>query len=90
MSPPLCSEHSFRHIYVTAGRQLKMPTDQINEMGHWGLNSEMPRVYDSAACTSVRAAKATVTDGTQGGIRGPRYGTAKATEKGSRGRAAAN
>ena len=61
------SEHSFRHLYVTAGRQLDLRSEHLNEMGHWALNSTMPRVYDSMACTSELAAKAVVSKAISGG-----------------------
>jgi hypothetical protein len=45
--------HSFRHVLITAGRQLGKPLsrDQQNEVGHWVINSTMPNLYDANACS---------------------------------------
>ena len=49
--------HGFRHIYITAMRQLEFPAGQINDSGHWRRDSEMPRVYDAAEATAELVAK---------------------------------
>ena len=39
-------------MYPTAGRQLRLSVDGVNDMGHWAPNSSMPQRYDAAACVS--------------------------------------
>lgn len=60
MLPPLCmsaekacsfTPHSWRHLLITAARQLGFNDDAQRETGHWSMNSTMPRVYGSASCT---------------------------------------
>ena len=31
--------HSFRHLMLSAARQLGMPGEEADEMGHWGCRS---------------------------------------------------
>ena len=52
--------HSWRHLFPTAGRQLRLSNETLNDMGHWAPNSGMPQRYDSAACVSELTGKATV------------------------------
>ena len=65
------SEHGWRHVIITAGRQLKNPLtrDQQNEVGHWVENSAMPKVYDAVASSVELQAKARVIEAFQGGRR---------------------
>ena len=59
--------HSWRHLFPTAGRQLRLSIETLNDMGHWVPNSGMPQRYDSAACVSELTGKATVLQAFQGG-----------------------
>ena len=59
--------HSWRHLFPTAGRQLRLSNETLNDMGHWAPNSGMPQRYDSAACVSELTGKATVRRAFQGG-----------------------
>ena len=34
--------HSWRHVFPTAGRQLRLSNETLNDMGHWAPNSGMP------------------------------------------------
>ena len=45
--------HSWRHVYITAGRQLQQPlsVDEQTEVGHWTKNSAMPARYDANTCS---------------------------------------
>jgi len=52
--------HSWRHVYPTLGRQLQVPDEKLDEVGHWNPKSGMPRRYDSAACVSELAAKSSI------------------------------
>ena len=61
------SWHSWRHLFPTAGRQLRLSNETLNDMGHWAPNSGMPQRYDSAACVSELTWKATVRRAFQGG-----------------------
>eukprot|EP00973_Karenia_brevis_P025664 3540764-Karenia_brevis.AAC.1 len=61
------SEHSFRHLYVTMGRQLNVGRDGLLEIGHWSANSMMPQHYDSAACTTELQVKKRVFDAVMSG-----------------------
>ena len=65
------SEHGWRHVIITAGRQLKTPLTryQQNEVGHWVENSSMPKVYDAVASSVELQAKARVIEAFQGGRR---------------------
>ena len=54
------SLHSWRHLYPTAARQLRMSKEAINDMGHWNPNSNVPLTYDSAGCVSELAHKSTI------------------------------
>ena len=58
---------SWRHLYPTMGRQLQLPDEQLNEIGHWSAKSGMPRHYDSTACVSELAAKASVLSAVRAG-----------------------
>ena len=53
---------SWRHLFPTAGRQMEMTTDNINNMGHWAKGSSTSEVYDSTACVSELRQKARVRD----------------------------
>ena len=53
--------HSWRHLFPTAARQLRLPEHEQVEMGHWATGSGMPRRYDSAACVTELIAKTAVT-----------------------------
>ena len=57
-----CTPHSWRHLYLTLVRQLRLADDQLNVVGHWAEQSGMPRRHDTAACVSELAAKAGVMD----------------------------
>ena len=59
--------HSWRHLFPTAGRQLRLRNETLNDMGHWAPNSGMPQRYDSAACVSELTGKAPVRRAFQGG-----------------------
>ena len=59
--------HSWRHLFPTAGHQLRLSDETLNDMGHWAPNSGMPQTYDSAACVSELTGKATVRRAFQGG-----------------------
>ena len=59
--------HSWRHLFPTAGRQLRLSNETLNDMGHWVPNSGMPQRYDSAACVSELTGKATLRQAFQGG-----------------------
>ena len=59
--------HSWAHLFPTAGRQLRLSNETLNDMGHWAPNSVMPQRYDSAACVSELTGKATVRQAFQGG-----------------------
>ena len=61
------SSHSWRHLFPTAGRQLRLSNETLNDMGHWAPNSGMPQRYDSAACVSELTGKASVRRAFQGG-----------------------
>ena len=65
------SEHGWRHVIITAGRQLKRPLtrDQQNEVGHWVENSSMPKVYDAVASSVELQAKARVVEAFREGRR---------------------
>ena len=52
--------HSWRHLFPTAGRQLRLGNETLNDMGHWAPKSGMPQRYDSAVCVSELTGKATV------------------------------
>ena len=59
--------HSWRHLFPTAERQLRLSNETLNDMGHWASNSGVPQRYDSAACVSELTGKATVRRAFQGG-----------------------
>ena len=59
--------HSWRHLFPTAGRQLRLSNETLNDMGRWAPNSGMPQRYDSAPCVSELTRKATVRRAFQGG-----------------------
>ena len=63
------SLHSWRHVMITAGRQLPNPLskDQQTEVGHWVTNSSMPRSYDAVASSVEMQAKKRVVDFFQDG-----------------------
>ena len=46
--------HSFKHLLVTAGRQLGLPEPQIDVMASWAVKSSSgtPALYDSVAASS--------------------------------------
>ena len=51
--------HSFRHLFVTAGRQLQIPELAIDMMAGWAVKgaSGMASVYDSVSASSELAYK---------------------------------
>ena len=59
--------HSWRHLFPTAARQLRLPEHEQVEMGHWATGSSMPRHYDSAACVTELIAKNAVTSAFKSG-----------------------
>ena len=59
--------HSWRHLFPTAARQLRLPEHEQVEMGHWSTGSSMPRRYDSAACVTELIAKTAVTSAFKSG-----------------------
>ena len=59
--------HSWRHLFPTAGRQLRLSNETLNDMDHGAPNSGMPQSYDSAACVSDLTGKASVLRAFQGG-----------------------
>ena len=63
------SLHSWRHVVITAGRQLPQPLskDQQNEVGHWVINSSMPQAYDAVASSVEMQAKRAVVEFFQDG-----------------------
>ena len=48
------SLHSFKHLLVTAGRQLQIPEPAIDVMAGWAVKSSsgMPSIYDSVSASS--------------------------------------
>ena len=54
--------HSWRHLFPTAARQLRLSESEQIEIGHWATGSSMPRSYDSAACVTELIAKSAITD----------------------------
>ena len=58
---------SWKHLFPTAERQLRLSNETLNDLGHWAPNSGMPQRYDSAACVSELTGKATVRRAFQGG-----------------------
>jgi hypothetical protein len=59
--------HSWRHLFPTAARQLRLPEHEQVELGHWATGSSMPRRYDSAACVTELIAKTAITDAFRSG-----------------------
>jgi len=59
--------HSWRHLFPTAARQLRLPEHEQVEIGHWATGSSMPRRYDSAACVTELIAKTAITDAFRSG-----------------------
>ena len=59
--------HSWRHLFPTAARQLRLPEHEQVEIGHWATGSSMPRRYDSAACVTELIAKTVITDAFRSG-----------------------
>ena len=59
--------HSWRHLYPTMARQLKLPNDAVTEMGHWGPSSGMAARYDSAKGVMELLNKRLVTSAAQAG-----------------------
>ena len=59
--------HSWRHLYPTAGKQLDMPPDSIDDMGRWQHGTGMSGVYDSRACVSELLQKTKVVSAVVGG-----------------------
>ena len=59
--------HSWRHLFPTAGCQLRLSNETLNDVGRWAPNSGMPQRYDSAACVSELTGKATVRQAFHGG-----------------------
>jgi hypothetical protein len=59
--------HSWRHLFPTAARQLRIPEHEQVEMGHWATGSSMPRRYDSAACVTELIAKTAATSAFKAG-----------------------
>ena len=59
--------HSWRHLFPTAARQLRLPEHEQVEIGHWATGSSMPRRYDSAACVTELIAKTAVTSAFKSG-----------------------
>ena len=52
--------HSWRHLFPTAARQLRLSDTEQVEIGHWSVGSAMPRRYDSAACVTELTAKSAI------------------------------
>ena len=61
--------HSWRHLFPTAARQLRLPEHEQVELGHWSTGSGMPRRYDSAACVTELIAKSAVSNALRSGWR---------------------
>ena len=59
--------HSWRHLFPTAARQLRLPEHEQVEMGHWATGSSMPRRYDAAACVTELIAKNAVSSAFKSG-----------------------
>ena len=59
--------HSWRHLFPTAARQLRLPEHEQVEIGHWATGSSMPRRYDSAACVTELIAKTVITEAFRSG-----------------------
>ena len=59
--------HSWRHLFPTAARQLRLPEHEQVELGHWATGSSMPRRYDSAACVTELIAKSAVSSALRAG-----------------------
>ena len=59
--------HSWRHLFPTAARQLRLPEHEQVEIGHWATGSSMPRSYDSAACVTELIAKTVITEAFRSG-----------------------
>jgi hypothetical protein len=59
--------HSWRHLFPTAARQLRLPEHEQVEIGHWVTGSSMPRKYDSAACVTELIAKTAISDAFRSG-----------------------
>jgi hypothetical protein len=70
MEPQLAMQftlHSWRHLFPTAARQLRLPEHEQVEIGHWVTGSSMPRRYDSASCVTELIAKTAITDAFRSG-----------------------
>ena len=59
--------HSWRHLFPTAARQLRLPEHGQVEMGHWATGTSILRRYDSMACFAELIAKSKITDAFSGG-----------------------
>ena len=55
--------HNFKHFQIACVLQLMPSATSVHEdMGHWSVNSSMPRRYNSAACSRELIGRATVVD----------------------------
>ena len=52
--------HSWRHLFPTTARQLRLSDTEQVEIGRWSVGPAMPRRYDSAACVTELTAKSAI------------------------------